>query len=74
LTLQIVSLGLLAITNTAIFNTQFWLLWALTLLAVLVGSATGVALYSRISDVNFRRAVLMLLVLSGAGLVAKTMI
>jgi hypothetical protein len=74
LTLQMVSLGMLAVTNTAIFNAQFWLLWALTLPAVLLGSATGVALYRRMSDVNFRRAVLILLVLSGAGLVAKTMI
>lgn len=74
LTLQVVSLGMLAFTNTAIFNAQFWLLWALTLPAVLFGSAIGVALYRRISDVNFRRAVLILLVLSGAGLVAKTMI
>jgi uncharacterized membrane protein YfcA len=41
---------------------------------VLFGSAIGVALYRRISDVNFRRAVLILLALSGAGLVAKTMI
>jgi hypothetical protein len=74
LTLQVVSLGMLAFTNTAIFNAQFWLLWALTLPAVLFGSAIGVALYRRISDVNFRRAVLILLVLSGVGLVAKTMI
>jgi hypothetical protein len=28
LTLQVVSLGMLAFTNTAIFNAQFWLLWA----------------------------------------------
>jgi uncharacterized protein len=74
LTLQVVSLGMLAFTDTALFNAQFWLLSALTLPAVLFGSATGVVLYRRISDVNFRRAVLILLVLSGAGLVAKTMI
>ena len=65
---------MLAVTNAAIFNVEFWLRWALTLPAVLFGSATGVAFYRRISDVNFRRAVLILLVLSGVGLVAKTTI
>jgi hypothetical protein len=74
LVLQTVSLGMLAVSNAAIFNVQFWLLWALTLPAVLLGSASGVAIYRRLSDVNFRRAVLILLVISGASLLAKTML
>ena len=74
LALQLVSLGILALTHSAIFNAQFWLLWALTLPAVLLGSLTGVALYRRMSEVNFRRAVLILLIVSGASLVAKTLI
>src|SRR6516165_7935458 len=45
LVLQLVSLGILALTNSAIFDRNFWLIWALTLPAVLLGSATGVALY-----------------------------
>jgi uncharacterized membrane protein YfcA len=65
---------MLAVTNTAIFNTEFWLLWVITLPAVLLGSGSGVALYHRMSDVNFRRAVLILLVVSGISLLAKTMI
>jgi uncharacterized membrane protein YfcA len=74
LTLQLISLGILALTHSAIFNAQFWLLWALTLPAVLLGSSTGVALYRRMSEVNFRRAVLILLTISGVSLVVKTLI
>jgi uncharacterized protein len=72
LTLQLLSRSLLALTHSAIFNAQFWLLWALTLPAVLLGSLTGVALYRRMSEVNFRRAVLILLIVTGVSLVAKT--
>ncbi len=74
LVLQLISLGILALTHSAIFNARFWLLWALTLPAVLLGSWTGVALYRRMSEVNFRRAVLILLIVSGIGLLAKTLI
>jgi uncharacterized membrane protein YfcA len=74
LALQLISLSILAVTHSAIFNAQFWLLWALTLPAVLLGSSTGVALYRRMSEVNFRRAVLILLIISGVSLLAKTLI
>jgi uncharacterized protein len=74
LALQLISLSILALTHSAIFNAQFWLLWALSLPAVLLGSLAGVALYRRMSEVNFRRAVLILLIFSGASLVAKTLI
>jgi uncharacterized protein len=74
LALQLISLVTLAFTNPALFNIQFWLLWALTLPPVLLGSLTGVALYHRMSEVNFRRAVLILLIVSGASLLAKTLI
>ena len=74
LALQLISLSILALTHSAIFNAQFWLLWALTLPAVLLGSSTGVALYRRMSEVNFRRAVLILLIISGVSLLAKTLI
>ena len=74
LALQLISLGILALTHSAIFNAQFWLLWVLTLPAVLLGSSIGVVLYRRLSEVNFRRAVLILLIVSGVSLLAKTMI
>src|SRR5262249_7815948 len=72
LALQLVSLSTLALTHSAIFNTQFWLLWALTLPAVLLGSLAGVVLYRRMSELNFRRAVLILLIVSGGSLLIKT--
>jgi uncharacterized membrane protein YfcA len=74
LALQLIALGILALTHSAIFNAQFWLLWVLTLPAVLLGSWTGVALYRRLSEINFRRAVLILLIASGVSLLAKTLI
>jgi uncharacterized membrane protein YfcA len=74
LALQLLSLGILAVTNPAIFDLQFWLLWGAALPAVLLGSLTGVALYRRMSEVNFRRAVLFLLIVSGLSLLVKTLI
>jgi hypothetical protein len=74
LAMQIAALAMLAMTTTAVFNSQFWLLWSLTLPSVLLGSATGVALYRRMSDVSFHRAVLALLTISGISLMAKTLI
>ena len=74
LVMQLISLSILALTHRAIFNMEFWLLWALTLPAVLLGTSTGVALYRRMSEVNFRRAVLILLLASGASLVVKTLV
>jgi uncharacterized membrane protein YfcA len=73
LVLQIISLSILALTRSGIFNMQFWLLWALTLPAVLIGTSTGLTLYRRFSELNFRRAVLILLMVSGVSLLAKTL-
>jgi uncharacterized membrane protein YfcA len=74
LALQLLSLSILALTHSAIFDLQFWLLWGAALPAVLFGSLTGVALYRRMSEVNFRRAVLFLLIVSGLSLLVKTLI
>ena len=74
LALQLVSLSILALTHSAIFDLQFWLLWGAALPAVLLGSLTGVALYRRMSEVNFRRAVLFFLIVSGLSLLVKTLI
>lgn len=74
LALQLVSLSILAVTHSAIFDLQFWLLWGAALPAVLLGSLTGVALYRRMSEVNFRRAVLFFLIVSGLSLVVKTLV
>ena len=74
LALQLISLSILALTRSSIFNMRFWLLWALTLPAVLLGTSTGLTLYRRFSEVNFRRAVLILLMVSGVSLLAKSLI
>lgn len=74
LAMQLVALCDLAITDPTIFGAAFWLLWAVTLPAVLLGTTSGVALYRRLSDGNFRLAVLILLIVSGASLMAKAVI
>ncbi len=74
LALQLISLSILALTHTAVFSVQFWLLWAAALPAVLLGSSAGVGLYRRMSEVNFRRATLILLIVSGVSLLGKTLI
>jgi uncharacterized protein len=73
LTLQVLSLLILARTNPGVFGSGFWLLAAMTLPAALIGTLAGVGLYRRLSDLNFRRAVLMLLIVSGTSLVAKAL-
>jgi uncharacterized membrane protein YfcA len=74
LALQPISLSILALTRPSIFNMQFWLHWALTLAAVLLGTSTGLILYRRFTEVNFRRAVLILLIVSGVSLLAKSLV
>jgi len=74
LVLQIVSLATNAYTHPAIFGQRFWLLLAITLPVVLPGTFGGVVLYRRISDVNFKRISLILLGLSGVGLLAKVLL
>ena len=74
LVLQLISLSILALTRSSIFNMQFWLLWTLALPAVLLGTSTGLTLYRRFSEVNFRRAVLILLMVSGISLLARALV
>lgn len=74
LTLQVVSLSILAVTRPSIFGGAFWLLFALALPSVLAGTWAGVTLYQRLSDANFRLAVWVLLFVSGTSLVVKSVI
>jgi uncharacterized protein len=69
---QIYSLGLVALLHPAYMNGRFWLLLALTLPAVVPGTLSGLAIYRRTSDVNFKRITYLLLALSGMALLAKT--
>jgi uncharacterized protein len=74
MTMQFISFISFAITGSGVFNAQFWLLFAITLPASLLGAIVGVNLYRNLSDINFRRAVLILLAISGISLLAKAII
>lgn len=69
---QIYSLGLIALLHPSYLHGQFWLLLALSLPAVVPGTLTGLAIYRRTSDLNFKRVSYILLGLSGISLLAKT--
>jgi hypothetical protein len=68
---QIYSLGLVALLHPSYLNGQFWLLLALSLPAVVPGTLSGLAIYRRTSDLNFKRATYLLLGISGLALLAK---
>jgi uncharacterized membrane protein YfcA len=69
---QIYSLVLVALLHPAYLNARFWLLLALSLPVVVPGTLTGLAIYRRTSDINFRRISFVLLGISGVSLLAKT--
>jgi len=74
LVLQVMSLATTAYAYPSIFGRHFWILLAITMPIVLPGTIGGVFLYRRISDVNFNRVSLMLLGLSGLGLLVKVLL
>jgi uncharacterized membrane protein YfcA len=65
---QLCSLALIALQHPDYLSHRYWALLLLTLPAVLPGTLSGVMLYRRISDVNFRRITFCLLGLSGIAL------
>jgi uncharacterized membrane protein YfcA len=68
---QVYSLALIGWLHPNYISHRFWLLLAITLPAVLPGTFGGVAIYRRISDVNFKRVSFFLLGLSGVALLLK---
>jgi uncharacterized membrane protein YfcA len=68
---QIFSLILIALLHSNYLSYQYWILLLMTLPAVLPGTVTGVMLYRRISDANFKRVSYLLLGLSGVALLLK---
>jgi len=68
---QIFSLILIALLHSNYLSYHYWRLLLLTLPAVLPGTTTGVMLYRRISDVNFKRVSYLVLGLSGVALLLK---
>ena len=73
LTLQLVSLTVNGIQHPNNFGAPFWTLLALTVPAVLPGTLTGVWLYHRISEIDFKRACYILLGIAGVGLLVKAL-
>ena len=71
MTLQLAALITNAIHHPQNFGKPFWIMLALTVPAVLPGTLTGVWIYHRISEVNFKRAVFILLLVTGVGLLVK---
>jgi uncharacterized membrane protein YfcA len=69
---QIYSLVLVAVFHPSYLTHSFWLLLMLALPAVIPGTLTGLAIYKRMSDVNFKRVSYVLLGISGLSLLAKT--
>jgi uncharacterized membrane protein YfcA len=68
---QVFSLILIAAQHAEYFSHRYWILLLWTLPAVLPGTLTGVMIYRRISDVNFRRISFILLGLSGGALLLR---
>jgi len=71
---QIYSLSLLAWLHPKVFSHKYWVLLAILVPAVLPGTFTGVAIYKRISDINFKRITYFCLGLSGAVLLLKVLL
>jgi hypothetical protein len=70
---QIYSLGLVAWLHPSYLGARFCLLLALTFPAVVPGTLSGLAIYKRMSDLNFKRVTYLLLGTSGMALLAKTL-
>jgi uncharacterized protein len=68
---QLFSFTLIALLHSNYLSYHYWRLLLMTLPAVLPGTVTGVMLYRRISDVNFKRVSYLLLGLSGVALLLK---
>jgi uncharacterized protein len=69
--LQIAAIATNAIQHPDRFGVPYWTMLALTIPAVLPGTLTGVWIYGKLSEVNFKRVVFILLMLVGVTLVIK---
>lgn len=69
--MQLVGLALIAGTRPQLFDPSFWMLFVAITPVVLVGSISGMALYKRTNQINYRRITMGALGLSGVGLLLK---
>ena len=69
--LQLAAIATNAYQHPDRFGAPYWTMLALTIPAVLPGTLTGVWIYHKLSEVNFKRVVFILLMLVGVTLVVK---
>jgi len=74
LAMQVVALAMLAWSKPQIFDRHFMTLLILTLPVVLPLTTVGVRLFRRTSEGNFRLTVLLLVGISGAGLIGRGLV
>ena len=74
LTLQVLSLVTNGIQHPHNFGVPFWTVLALMIPVVPPGTLTGVWLYHRISELDFKRACFILLGIAGVGLLIKALL
>ena len=74
LTLQILSLVTNGMQHPKNFGMPFWILLTLMIPVVLPGTLTGVWLYHRVSELDFKRACFILLGIAGVGLLIKALV
>ncbi|HVN32865.1 MAG TPA: sulfite exporter TauE/SafE family protein [Thermoanaerobaculaceae bacterium] len=68
---QIISLIMNFTLYPEVFSVRYWQLLGILLPCVIPGTISGVLLYRRLSDLNFRRWCLILIAVSGSGLIWK---
>jgi len=69
--MQVVGLGIFVLKSPAIFSVTFFESVAILLPVALLGSAVGVKIYARASDLNYRMIVMYFLLGSGIALAAR---
>ena len=74
LILQILSLVTNGMQHPKNFGMPFWILLTLMIPVVLPGTLTGVWLYHRVSELDFKRACFILLGIAGVGLLIKALL
>ena len=73
ITMQVYAVATNAVQNPQNFGVRYWTMLALTIPVVLPGTLTGVWLYHRLSDLDFKRASYTLLGLGGVALIVRTL-
>lgn len=71
LTMQLFSLICLAIHSPKVFSDTFWILLAIMLPIVIPCTLTGISIYRRLSDLNFKKVAVIILGVAGIGIFVK---